>query len=287
MISAFARASQVLRDAECLERAAAAARFLLDRAGHGPLFRTAKDGRTAGLGYLDDHAALIAALIDLYEASFEREWIEAAVRLDDVVQSEFWDSEPGGYFYTGKTTRGVAGPVTAAVRQRHAVGERSGGRKPRPTRRAHRRLDPAGPRRADSAAVRHRDATVPRRDGRDALLRSICTRPHAAGGDRRSRRRGRRPGRRRARDLPPAQGAGRLAHGGGSAGSRSPGGSGARPGTGRGLRLPRLHVPPARDRSWRAARTHCSRPRAGIDLRSRQGPFPEPPGGLRSGPDSR
>jgi hypothetical protein len=101
MISALARASRVLGDKRFRSAAANAAGFLLDRAEDGPLFRTAKDGRTSGIGFLDDHAALVAGLLDLYEATFERRWIEAAIRLDGVVQSEFWDPDLGGYFYAG------------------------------------------------------------------------------------------------------------------------------------------------------------------------------------------
>ena len=101
MISALARASRVLGDERYFAAAASAAGFILDRTANGPLFRTAKDGRTAGTGYLDDYAAFVAALLDLYEASFERHWIEAAIRLDDAVQSEFWDPDQGGYFYAG------------------------------------------------------------------------------------------------------------------------------------------------------------------------------------------
>jgi uncharacterized protein YyaL (SSP411 family) len=101
MISALARTYQVLRRPRDLERACAAADFVLQRSGAG-LFRTARDGRERGRGFLDDHANMIAALLDLYEASFEPRWIEAAQRLDAAVQQEFGDDAAGGYFYSGR-----------------------------------------------------------------------------------------------------------------------------------------------------------------------------------------
>ena len=102
MISAFARAHAVLGEASYLERATRAATFLLDTSGRGPLFRTYKDGRTRGPGFLDDHACLLASLIDLYEATFEPRWIEAALRLHEATDAAFWDDASGGYFYTGR-----------------------------------------------------------------------------------------------------------------------------------------------------------------------------------------
>jgi uncharacterized protein len=102
MIAAMARAAAAFGDPELLRRASRAARFILERTGDGPLFRTCKEGRTRGVGYLDDHAAMVSALLDLYEATFEPSWMDAALRLDDVLQAEFWDGEQGGYFYAGE-----------------------------------------------------------------------------------------------------------------------------------------------------------------------------------------
>ncbi|MFQ5601542.1 MAG: thioredoxin domain-containing protein [Candidatus Krumholzibacteriia bacterium] len=100
MISAYAQAYEVLRRPQDLERAEAAARFVLERSRDG-LFRTWKDGCGKGRGYLDDHACMIAALLDLYEARFEPHWIETALGMNDVVLREFWDDGEGGFFYTG------------------------------------------------------------------------------------------------------------------------------------------------------------------------------------------
>jgi len=41
---------------------------------------------------------MITALLDLYEASLEIEWLKWAVQLQEKMNSLFWDSKNGGYF---------------------------------------------------------------------------------------------------------------------------------------------------------------------------------------------
>src|SRR5262249_35157913 len=66
MISAFARAAQVLGDPADADRAARAARYVLERmtTKDGRLQRSALDGQASGDGYLDDYAAMIGGLLD-------------------------------------------------------------------------------------------------------------------------------------------------------------------------------------------------------------------------------
>ena len=92
MISAFARAGLALREPAFVESAAAAARALLSRGRpDGRLARYLKDGRPHGVGLLEDHAFLVAGLLDLFEADGQPRWLDAALAvqreqdLDDVV----------------------------------------------------------------------------------------------------------------------------------------------------------------------------------------------------------
>ncbi|MBI4605585.1 MAG: thioredoxin domain-containing protein, partial [Planctomycetes bacterium] len=101
MVSALARAYQVLEEERWLEAAERAAAFILEelRPG-GRLHRTWKDGRARHLGYLDDHACLAEALLDLYEATFELEHLERAREIMDALLEGFWDPAGGGFFFT-------------------------------------------------------------------------------------------------------------------------------------------------------------------------------------------
>lgn len=49
-------------------------------------------------GFADDYAYLISALLDLYEASFNEEWIKWAVELQEIQNELFWDDKHGGYY---------------------------------------------------------------------------------------------------------------------------------------------------------------------------------------------
>ena len=103
MISAFAKAFQVLDEPRYLEAAQRAAGFAagtLYRPEEGTLWRRYRDGQAAFDGYLEDYAFLVQALIDLYEASFERRWLELAERLTAKMIELFWDEQAGGFFNT-------------------------------------------------------------------------------------------------------------------------------------------------------------------------------------------
>ncbi|HMC89649.1 MAG TPA: thioredoxin domain-containing protein [Gemmataceae bacterium] len=104
MITAFAQAAAVLQNPAYLQAATKSADFILTRmrAPDGRLLRTYSAGTEPKLNaYLEDYAFLVDALISLYEASFERRWIEAACGLAELMIQEFWDSRHGGFFFTG------------------------------------------------------------------------------------------------------------------------------------------------------------------------------------------
>ena len=101
MISAFARAAQILDDPGYLEAATRAAKFLraeLYDESRKVLFRNYREGRSAVEGFADDYAFLIQALLDLYEASFDVDWLRWAVELQETQDRLFFDNERGGYF---------------------------------------------------------------------------------------------------------------------------------------------------------------------------------------------
>ena len=101
MISAFARAAQVLNDAYYLEAATRAANFIranLYDESRKILFRSYREGRGEVEGFADDYAFVIQGLLDLYEASFDPGWLKFALELQGQMDALFWDNESGGYF---------------------------------------------------------------------------------------------------------------------------------------------------------------------------------------------
>ncbi|MGI9088435.1 MAG: thioredoxin domain-containing protein [Chthoniobacterales bacterium] len=101
MISGFARAAQVLGDSQYLQSAMDAANFLrthLYDAANQTLVRNYREGRSAVGGFADDYAFVIQGLLDLYEASFEVEWLQFALALQETQDRLFYDETGGGYF---------------------------------------------------------------------------------------------------------------------------------------------------------------------------------------------
>ncbi len=102
MIDSMARAAAVLSEPRFLEAASRAAEFVKENLTQptGRLWHTWRGGTAKLDAYLDDYACLANGLVSLYEASFDEQWIDEAVRLMDLVLAHFRDSDRGGFFYT-------------------------------------------------------------------------------------------------------------------------------------------------------------------------------------------
>ncbi|HVY38081.1 MAG TPA: thioredoxin domain-containing protein [Polyangia bacterium] len=99
-IAGLAVAGRVLNEPRYVEAAARAATFVLDTMRvDGRLARSWKDGRTGAAGFLEDHAFLTAGLLDLFEATAERRWLEAALSIAGETERLFTDPA-GGWFMT-------------------------------------------------------------------------------------------------------------------------------------------------------------------------------------------
>jgi uncharacterized protein YyaL (SSP411 family) len=102
MISGFAEAFKALGEPRYLEAARKALDFLLTAlVRDGRLLHTYKDGRAAVPGFLDDYAFLAAALLDVYEATFDRSLLARAAEFTETMVGDFWDEAGGAFFYTG------------------------------------------------------------------------------------------------------------------------------------------------------------------------------------------
>ena len=99
---ALAEAGRALGRADYVAAAVRNAEFLLREMRHdGRLLRTWKAGHAKLKGYLEDHAMVAAALLEVYEATFERRWLDAARALADELVRLFWDDTIDGFWDTG------------------------------------------------------------------------------------------------------------------------------------------------------------------------------------------
>jgi uncharacterized protein YyaL (SSP411 family) len=100
-ISAFAFGGRVLGEDRYLQAAARAADFLLGNLRRGPrLMRAWKDGQAARQGFLEDQAFVAAGLLDLFESSFDRRWLQESLALAEGLERDFSDPDQGGWFMT-------------------------------------------------------------------------------------------------------------------------------------------------------------------------------------------
>ncbi|PKO84495.1 MAG: thioredoxin domain-containing protein [Betaproteobacteria bacterium HGW-Betaproteobacteria-11] len=99
-IEGLARAARLFGRPDWLARARAALAFLRDRHWRdGRLFATSRDGRVQHPAYLDDHAFLLAALLEMMQAEFQAQDLVFATTLADTLLARFEDSA-GGFFFT-------------------------------------------------------------------------------------------------------------------------------------------------------------------------------------------
>jgi uncharacterized protein YyaL (SSP411 family) len=101
MISALAKAGFTFDEPRYVKAASRSAEMILTSMRRdGRLSRVSLSGDVGGPAFLEDHAFLIAALIDLYEISGEPHWIESALSLQRVQDDHYLDAEGGGYYRT-------------------------------------------------------------------------------------------------------------------------------------------------------------------------------------------
>jgi uncharacterized protein len=99
-LAALAEAGYRLERPEWLRAARELGAFLLGplSADDGRLYRSTRDGRASGFGFLDDYANVAYGLLELHAATGELRWLLEARRLALRAVELFADEELGGFF---------------------------------------------------------------------------------------------------------------------------------------------------------------------------------------------
>jgi len=102
MIAILAKGARVLRDDNYTEAAQWAYEFLMGnlRTDNGELLHRYRDGEAAVAANLDDYAFLINAQIELYETTFDAQYLHDAIDLNEHLIEHFRDNDNGGFFFT-------------------------------------------------------------------------------------------------------------------------------------------------------------------------------------------
>ncbi len=103
-LSGLAEAIKILPKFDYIEAAQRTTAFFYEKMFREDLLlHTYSQGEGKLLAYLDDYALLGLGLLDLYEAIFDRSYIERAEGLAAILIREFWDDAGGAFFFTGKS----------------------------------------------------------------------------------------------------------------------------------------------------------------------------------------
>jgi uncharacterized protein YyaL (SSP411 family) len=100
-IRGLAIAGMALERDQLIEAARKSADFIRDNMiVEGRLLASFKDGQSRFPAYLDDHAFLLDALLELLQAEWDNSYVEFAVELAELLLEHFYDAENGGFFFT-------------------------------------------------------------------------------------------------------------------------------------------------------------------------------------------
>ena len=102
VIAAFAKAAQAFDDPSYTKVARRAADFILSkmRTSKGRLLHRYRLGEAAIPAMVNDYAYFTWGLLELYEASFEVAYLDAAIELTGDFLKHFWDQKNGGFFFS-------------------------------------------------------------------------------------------------------------------------------------------------------------------------------------------
>ncbi|BAN70021.1 thioredoxin domain-containing protein [endosymbiont of unidentified scaly snail isolate Monju] len=101
MIHGMARAGRLLDRPEWIDSAARALDFLYQHHWKdGRLLATSRDGEARLPAYLDDHAYLIDAILELLQARWSDTHLGFAVELAERLLTHFADTDQGGFYFT-------------------------------------------------------------------------------------------------------------------------------------------------------------------------------------------
>jgi len=101
MIYSVAKAARVFENKTYLSAAINSANFILKNLySNGRLQRRYAGGESGKAANLEDYSFLIYGLIELYQASFDSQWLKTAITLQIKQNELFWDEKTGNYFDT-------------------------------------------------------------------------------------------------------------------------------------------------------------------------------------------
>ena len=109
VIVALAKASRALGEPQFIVVASRIVDFIMSalRTPGGRLLRRYRDGDSAIPGFLEDYAFLVWGLLEMYESTFDVDYLRLAVEHNVAMIDLFWDQAGGGFFFTAEDSEEV------------------------------------------------------------------------------------------------------------------------------------------------------------------------------------
>ncbi len=103
-ITALLKGHAVLKNTDYLAMAKKATGFLLKELKNeeGLLYHSYMDNQLGSIAFLDDYAFFIQSLLNMYESTFEIEYLKEAIFLNEYLIENYWDGVNGGFYFTHK-----------------------------------------------------------------------------------------------------------------------------------------------------------------------------------------
>jgi uncharacterized protein YyaL (SSP411 family) len=115
MIAAFTKAGVAFQSNQYIETAEKSAQFIFKNLTHenGRLKKRYRKGKSGLDAHLDDYAFFVWGLLELYEATFDVQYLKRAIQLSEIMVDEFWNESSGGFFMgSDKTERLIVRAMT-------------------------------------------------------------------------------------------------------------------------------------------------------------------------------
>jgi len=102
MISTFCKAAQAFNENVYINVAENGIKFILSHLTDkkGNLLHRYRNNDASIPGLLDDYSFIINAFIDLYETTFNENYLEKAIEFNDHLVNNYFDNKKGGFFFT-------------------------------------------------------------------------------------------------------------------------------------------------------------------------------------------
>jgi uncharacterized protein YyaL (SSP411 family) len=102
MIAALAKAGNALDNKKFTMAAGRAAGFIMQNLtqADGRLLKRYRKGQAGLSAHLNDYAFMVWGLIELYQATYELNYLKDAIALNDLMLTHFWDKQNGGLYMT-------------------------------------------------------------------------------------------------------------------------------------------------------------------------------------------